>query len=81
VARCTVPPKLRHIDVALPSPKDRLLVAAMAPRTLAAAGEFADGTMTFLASPEVIAEHITPVITAAAEAAEMAVTLAGSGDS
>jgi len=46
-----------------------VLVAAMAPRALKATAELAEGTITFLASPAVIAEHIAPVIAEAAQAA------------
>lgn len=45
-----------------------LLVAAMARRALRAAGELADGTVPYLAGPKVLAEHIIPAITAAADA-------------
>jgi F420-dependent oxidoreductase-like protein len=39
-----------------------LIVAAMGPQALRAAGELADGTLPFLAGPKVIREHIAPVI-------------------
>jgi F420-dependent oxidoreductase-like protein len=46
-----------------------VLVGAMGPRALKVTGELADGTIAFLASPDVIAEHIVPVINAAAREA------------
>jgi F420-dependent oxidoreductase-like protein len=41
-------------------------VAAMGPRALRAAGELADGTLTYLAGPRTIEEFIAPTITQAA---------------
>jgi F420-dependent oxidoreductase-like protein len=41
-------------------------VAAMGPRALHAAGELADGTLTYLAGPRTIEEFIAPTITRAA---------------
>ncbi|WP_173869546.1 TIGR03564 family F420-dependent LLM class oxidoreductase [Streptomyces albus subsp. chlorinus] len=55
--------------VAGASPAIPVLVAAMGPRALAAAGELADGTIPFLAGPRTLAERIVPVITEAAAAA------------
>ena len=46
-----------------------LLLAAVGPRMLRIAGEVADGTVLYLASAQVIATHVAPVITAAAAAA------------
>ncbi|WP_411083826.1 LLM class F420-dependent oxidoreductase [Streptomyces sp. cmx-18-6] len=46
-----------------------LLVAAMGPRALRVSGELADGILPYLAGPRVLAEHIVPAVTAAAEAA------------
>jgi F420-dependent oxidoreductase-like protein len=46
-----------------------LLVAAMGPQALRASGELADGILPYLAGPRVLAEHIVPAVTAAAEAA------------
>ncbi|WP_151770570.1 TIGR03564 family F420-dependent LLM class oxidoreductase [Streptomyces abyssomicinicus] len=46
-----------------------LLVAAMAPQSLRASGELADGIIPLLAGPRALAEHIVPAVTAAAEAA------------
>jgi F420-dependent oxidoreductase-like protein len=47
-------------------PPPPLLVAAMGPQALRVTGEYADGTLPFLASPKVLAEHIVPAISAAA---------------
>ncbi|MFI9029959.1 TIGR03564 family F420-dependent LLM class oxidoreductase [Streptomyces sp. NPDC053560] len=55
--------------VAGASPAIPVLVAAMGPRALAAAGELADGTIPFLAGPRTLAERIVPTITEAAAAA------------
>jgi F420-dependent oxidoreductase-like protein len=46
-----------------------VLVAALGPALLRVAGELADGTLTWMASPEVVGKRIAPSITAAAEAA------------
>ncbi|WLQ37613.1 LLM class F420-dependent oxidoreductase [Streptomyces castrisilvae] len=46
-----------------------LLVAAMGPQALRVSGELADGILPYLAGPRVLAEHIVPAVTAAAEAA------------
>jgi 5,10-methylenetetrahydromethanopterin reductase len=46
-----------------------VLVAALGPAMLRVAGELADGTLTWMASPEVVGERIAPSITAAADAA------------
>jgi 5,10-methylenetetrahydromethanopterin reductase len=46
-----------------------ILVAALGPALLRVAGELADGTLTWMASPDVIGKRIAPSITAAAEAA------------
>jgi F420-dependent oxidoreductase-like protein len=46
-----------------------VLVGTMGPQALKVTGELADGAITFMASPDVIAEHILPVISAAARAA------------
>jgi F420-dependent oxidoreductase-like protein len=54
------------IDGAGPIP---VLVAALGPAMLRVAGELADGTLTWMAAPELIAERIAPSISAAAEAA------------
>jgi F420-dependent oxidoreductase-like protein len=43
-----------------------VLVAALAPRMLRVAGELANGTVTWLAGPRTIAEHIQPALSAAA---------------
>ncbi|NEW76529.1 TIGR03564 family F420-dependent LLM class oxidoreductase [Streptomyces rapamycinicus] len=55
--------------VAGASPAVPVLVAAMGPRALAAAGELAEGTVPFLAGPRTLAEQIVPTITEAAAAA------------
>jgi 5,10-methylenetetrahydromethanopterin reductase len=54
------------VDDAGPVP---ILVAALGPALLRVAGELADGTLTWMAAPSVIADRIAPQITAAAEAA------------
>lgn len=55
--------------VAGASPAIPVLVAAMGPRALTAAGELAEGTIPFLAGPRTLAERIVPVITEAAATA------------
>lgn len=56
------------VDDAGPGPLP-VLVAALGPALLRVAGELADGTLTWMASPEVVGKRIAPSITAAAEAA------------
>jgi F420-dependent oxidoreductase-like protein len=56
------------VDDAPPGPIP-VLVAALGPALLKAAGELADGTLTWMASPSVVGDRIAPSITAAAEAA------------
>jgi F420-dependent oxidoreductase-like protein len=46
-----------------------ILVAAMGPQALRAAGELADGTVPFLAGPRTLSTRIVPAITRAAESA------------
>ncbi len=46
-----------------------ILIAALAPMMLRVAGELADGTLTWMAGPKTIEQHIVPRINAAAEAA------------
>ncbi len=46
-----------------------VIIAALAPRMLALAGEVADGTVTWMAGLKAIDTHVTPKIRAAAEAA------------
>jgi F420-dependent oxidoreductase-like protein len=46
-----------------------VLVAALGPAMLRLAGELADGTVTWMAGPRTLADHIVPSITRAAEAA------------
>jgi len=55
-----------RVDGAGPVP---ILVAALGPALLRVAGELADGTLTWMAAPQVIGDRIAPSITAAAEAA------------
>ena len=57
---------LKVADDAGPVP---ILVAALGPALLRVAGELADGTLTWMAAPQVIGDRIAPSITAAAEAA------------
>ena len=52
-------------DVRTPS----LLVAALAPRMLEMAGALTDGTLLWMTGVKTIASHVTPTITAAADAA------------
>ena len=54
------------VDDAGPVP---ILVAALGPALLRVTGELADGTLTWMAAPSLIAERIAPQITAAAETA------------
>ncbi|HEX6381288.1 MAG TPA: TIGR03564 family F420-dependent LLM class oxidoreductase [Acidimicrobiia bacterium] len=56
-----------------------ILVAALGPALLRAAGELADGTLTWMAAPQVIGDRIAPSITAAAEAAGRARPRVGVG--
>ncbi|GAB3430541.1 TIGR03564 family F420-dependent LLM class oxidoreductase [Actinophytocola sediminis] len=46
-----------------------VVVAAMGPQALRVTGELADGTVPFLAGPKVLADHIVPAVTGAAERA------------
>jgi F420-dependent oxidoreductase-like protein len=46
-----------------------VLLAALAPRMLALAGEQTDGTVTWMSGPATVGDHIAPSITKAAEAA------------
>jgi F420-dependent oxidoreductase-like protein len=46
-----------------------VLVAALGPMMLRLAGELADGTVTWMAGPKTLADHIVPSITKAAERA------------
>src|SRR5882724_11069611 len=46
-----------------------VMVAALGPALLRVAGELADGTLTWMAAPQVVGSRIAPSITAAAEAA------------
>ncbi len=51
------------------TPRVPLLVAAMGPQALRAAGELADGTLPYLAGPRSLDRLIVPAITAAAQSA------------
>jgi F420-dependent oxidoreductase-like protein len=51
------------------TPRVPLLVAAMGPQALRAAGELADGTLPYLAGPRSLSSLIVPAITTAAAAA------------
>jgi F420-dependent oxidoreductase-like protein len=61
----------RHgaVQLSAEAPTPPVLVAALGPALLRVAGELADGTLTWMAAPEVVGERIAPTITAAAEAA------------
>jgi F420-dependent oxidoreductase-like protein len=52
-----------------PDPPVRVVVAALAPRSLAAAGELADGTITWMANAHAVESLIAPAIREAAAAA------------
>jgi F420-dependent oxidoreductase-like protein len=52
-------------QVAGSTPPPPVLIAALGPAMLRVAGELADGTITWLAGPRTIAEHVSPAITAA----------------
>jgi F420-dependent oxidoreductase-like protein len=52
------------------TPRVPLLVAAMGPQALQAAGELADGTLPYLAGPRSLASLIVPAITTAAASAD-----------
>ncbi len=49
-------------------PECPVLISALAPRMLRLAGERADGTITWMAGPRAIREHVAPRIRSAAEA-------------
>lgn len=55
------------IGVTAPAPP--VLVAALGPRMLELTGRVADGTITWMTGPVTVAEHTTPIINDAAEAA------------
>lgn len=46
-----------------------VLIAALGPTMLRIAGELADGTVTWMTGPRTLAEHVTPSLAAAAQAA------------
>ena len=56
-----------ELDV-LDRPRCPVLISALAPRMLRLAGQRADGTITWMAGPRTIREHITPSIGQSAEA-------------
>lgn len=56
-----------ELDV-LDRPQCPVLISALAPRMLRLAGELADGTITWMAGPKTIREHITPRIGRSADA-------------
>ncbi len=60
-ARSLFPGKVPGADPAVP-----VIVAAMGPQAMRVAGELADGTMPFLATPKVLADFIVPTMTKAA---------------
>jgi 5,10-methylenetetrahydromethanopterin reductase len=49
------------------STRPDVLIAALGPAMLRVTGELADGTITWLAGPRTLAEHIVPVLTDAAQ--------------
>jgi F420-dependent oxidoreductase-like protein len=49
------------------STRPDVLIAALGPAMLRVTGELADGTITWLAGPRTLAEHIVPILTKAAE--------------
>ena len=57
-----------ELDV-LDRPTCPVVISALAPRMLRLAGQQADGTITWMAGPRAIREHVTPRIRSAAEAA------------
>jgi len=60
-----------HIGLSVPRSSRRVpvLLAALAPRMLRLAGEFADGTVLWMTGPATVRDYIVPSITAAADAA------------
>lgn len=56
------------LDVAGAAPVP-LIVAALGPKMLALAGQYADGTVTWVTGPKTLENHIIPAISSAAEAA------------
>jgi len=60
-----------NIGLTTPSPgRVPVVVAALGPQMLRLAGEQADGTVLWMTGPVTVRDHIVPVITAAAAAAE-----------
>ncbi|MFD1543151.1 LLM class F420-dependent oxidoreductase [Nonomuraea guangzhouensis] len=58
-----------HARLTTPGAGVRVLIAALGPRMLKLAGTVADGTVLWMTGPRTVAEHVTPVITAAASEA------------
>ena len=58
-----------HARLSTPGAGVRVLIAALGPRMLKLAGTVADGTVLWMTGPRTVAEHVTPVITAAASEA------------
>ncbi|MDH3753129.1 MAG: LLM class F420-dependent oxidoreductase [Acidimicrobiia bacterium] len=56
-------------EINIPGEPCGVLVAALGPRMLELTAQVADGTITWMVGPRTLAEHTTPVINAAAEAA------------
>ncbi|GAB2852347.1 TIGR03564 family F420-dependent LLM class oxidoreductase [Actinoallomurus bryophytorum] len=54
------------------APPPPVLLAALGPAMLRAAGELADGAVTWMTGPRTLADHIVPSVTKAAEAADRA---------
>jgi 5,10-methylenetetrahydromethanopterin reductase len=60
-----------NIGLTTPSPgRVPVVVAALGPQMLRLAGEQTDGTVLWMTGPATVRDHIVPVITAAADAAE-----------
>ena len=65
-----VPGEQLSADITLSTPGPRpvpLLLAALGPRMLRLAAEYADGTVLWMTGPATVASHIVPTITAAAQ--------------
>lgn len=56
-------------DIQVDAPAPKVMMAALGPQLLTVTGRLADGTILWMTGPTTIAEHSTPTITAAAEAA------------
>lgn len=66
------------LDVRDSSPV-RVVLAALGPQMLALAGGMADGTVTWMAGPATLADHVVPTIRAAAESAGRPEPMVGAG--